>query len=150
MEWIIKQGRSAYTHSQVWGADAPMIFLDRSEAEEIAAKARERGAKSTQVVENEQPYEAWQLSGFRAANKAVKDYACEITQDGILWCASINGGPELQFVFDDPQVWRLDVGSGERRTLNRTEILYQFQQQTPVARWLELLWGYHPLRRGAL
>jgi len=142
MEWIIKQGQSVYTHARVWGADAPMIFLDKQEAQAITTRARAGGYKSTTVIENTDPYSAWQLAGFRKASAAVKDYGCEITQEGVLCCASVNGGPELQFVFDDPQIWRLDVRSGEQRTLNRTEILYQFEQDTPIARWLELLWGY--------
>jgi len=148
MEWIIKQGSGCFCANGTWGADSPRIFLDKQEAETLLLKAQRNGnGRGAQVIENEQPYGAWQLSSFIEASRAVKDYGCEITQEGMLWCASINGGPELQFVFDDPQVWRLDVCTGEQRVLSRTEILYQFEQNTPIARWLRPLYHYDPLRR---
>lgn len=95
MPFIIQQGLQVYTQSHVWGADAPMVFLDAAEAEPITEADRARGYRKTQVVAFDGEYEAWQLSGFRAAANAVRDYACRIEQDGALHCASVNGGPPI-------------------------------------------------------
>ena len=151
MNYIIKQGLGVLMANGCWGADSPMVFLDRKTAEDYLSNSQKNGfGRGATIEEWDQPYEAYQLAGFRSACKAVKDYNCEINQQGELILHPVNGSPEIHYINDWPQVWRVDATCNETRLLEQREILYQFETNTPIARWLRLLYGVDLKDIGAL
>ena len=151
--YVIKQTRGYFCANQTWGADSPMIFLHRGVAEETLQKYQLTGyGLSAALMEYDDDFEAWQLNTFLEACRAIRDYGCDITQDGMaLRMHPINNSPQIEYrlLQNHPALGVCTIqrrGSGDEsdddwQTVEHRELMHQFEQNSPVARWLSILWG---------